>query len=413
MSRRLRMSAEVGDWLAGLAGSDPLAAAEVSAALAAVLAAADPLSVPPVSVPDAEPAPDLADPRELADYAYQSLLEELQRLRRATAELAADREVAERHLRELEESGADPALVAELGLKLAATRQRENELAHRASRIQPELDAFRTAKETAKALYTAAEASRRVSAAIGAFGFDDDAQDATGGGTAGPSRGEDNLGELEQAVAAARERLTALAAQAAQIVRGVHIQNEPSGPGQSGTPHQMSGAEMPPGLLELRADPFASDVRVLFAAEPADTVTLLAVIEGQDAISEHWHMAIGLASELLAEIRSDGWPADTGELAFADAASFLAQYFPDRGEEIMRRSAALTRAARLRDLREQRGLSLADLAAVTGMSERELRELEADDPGSASVREVSAYLRALGGRLRVIAEFDGEQQILI
>lgn len=418
MSQRLRMSAEVGDWLAELAGSDPAAAAEVGAALAAVLAAADPLSVPPVSVPArSEQASGPADPREVVDYAYQRLLEEFQWLRRAVAESVSDRENAERHLREQEESGADSALLAELGRAVAAARQREDELAQRALRIQRDVDVFRTAKETAKALYTAAEASRRVSAAIeAASGFGDDGQGPAGAGTGDPARAsqdEDKLGELEQTVTAARERLTALAGQAARTLREMHPENEPSGSEPDGTGQQTSGAELPPGLLELHADPFAADIRVLFAVEPADTVTLLAVIEGQEAIGEHRQTAIGLAGELLAEIRSDCWPADAGELAFADAASFLAQYFPDRGEEIIGRSAALASAVRLRELRERRGLRLADLAGATRMSERELRKLEVDDLGSASVREASAYLRALGGRLIVSAEFDGDQQILI
>ena len=69
--------------------------------------------------------------------------------------------------------------------------------------------------------------------------------------------------------------------------------------------------------------------------QPPGTLTLLAVLEGQDAIHAHRDRAIGLAGDLLAEIRAEDEPEDesptvagdtaTGELTFTDAATFLAR----------------------------------------------------------------------------------------
>src|SRR6516162_5021436 len=97
MAQRLRMSAELGDWLAELCTSGPASAAEVGAAITAALDAADPASLALVS----EPAADRVDPREEVDYLYQSLREALQKERRQVAEVATTRAGAERLLAEL------------------------------------------------------------------------------------------------------------------------------------------------------------------------------------------------------------------------------------------------------------------------------------------------------------------------
>jgi hypothetical protein len=88
-------------------------------------------------------------------------------------------------------------------------------------------------------------------------------------------------------------------------------------PGHSATetPADSPGAGAPslaPGLLELRADPLGGDIRLLFAMEPPDTVTVLAVLEGEGAVHVHRDKALSLASDLLIEIRSGEWPPARG-----------------------------------------------------------------------------------------------------
>ena len=97
-----------------------------------------------------------------------------------------------------------------------------------------------------------------------------------------------------------------VAAQAAQTLREVI---EPAGP-THGNERGPAGPSPLRRLLELRADPLGRDVRLLLAVEPADTVTLLAVLDGEDAIAEHQAQAIELAGDLLTDIRAGDWPPD-------------------------------------------------------------------------------------------------------
>jgi hypothetical protein len=170
-------------------------------------------------------------------------------------------------------------------------------------------------------------------------------------------------------------------------------------------------------VRELNADPLGADVRILFAIEPDDTVTLLAVLEGTESIIADLDDALGLAAELLDEIRADGQPDTTGEaqedwLEFDRTVSFLERFFADRDGAIIERAAALATAASLAGLRQQRGVSLAALARATGISERRLDAIERDGPRSAALHELAAYLRQLGGRLELAASLDGQRRSL-
>jgi phage shock protein A len=280
------MTAELGDWFAEFGEADPATAAEVGAAVVAVLEAAEPSGLAIVG----EPAmPRFPDPREAADYAYEQLLEELQRFRRHVADVATSRKRGDLRLGAERAAGADAARLAALERELAAVRQSEVQLTEQSQRLQWQVDAFRTAKESAKVTYTAAEAQLRIAEALEAAGDDRDAEFA----------------ELSEALRDSGERLRKLADRASP---------------------PRTGAGPAPGLLELRADPLGSDIRLLLAVEPEDTVTLLAVLEGPDAVSEHGADAVRLASGLLTEIREDGWPADVDAVIVENSAAFLARF---------------------------------------------------------------------------------------
>ena len=383
MTQRLRMSAELGDWLAELCTSEPARAAEVGAAVTAIMHAAMPASVALVS------APEPMDPREEVDYLYQTVLEALQHVRRTTAEVATTRVGAERLLAELDaDPQPDPAVQAWLRQRRDKAQRQEAAVTKRSQRLQAEVDRFRTAKETAKAMYTAAEASLRIEDAVA---------------TVKAFAGADEPGQLDQALEAAEAHLQAVATEAYQTLRAV--MNE-AGP-QAG--HLSTGpVGRVAGLLELRADPLGRDVRLLFALEPADTVTMIAVLDGRDAITEHRAQAIRLAGDLLTDIRAGDWPPDDAddpadtEVTFADASTFLGRFFPlDVG-------AVEARAAELAAARSAAGLrgdtTLADLARRSGLSEQRLREIEDGGLRDAEVREAVGYVRGLGGRLTLTAE---------
>jgi hypothetical protein len=92
---------------------------------------------------------------------------------------------------------------------------------------------------------------------------------------------------------------------------------------------QELGPEAPAqGLMELRPGATAgSDIRILFAVEPPGTALLIAVLEGRDAVRDHYHEAVLLASGVLREARA-GQAADATAHEFADAHSFLEEFFP-------------------------------------------------------------------------------------
>lgn len=313
------MTAELGDWLTEVGDSEPASAAVVAGSLVAVLVSADPADLAAVGLPG-RTAEDLADdPRASVDRAYQRRLEELQGWRRRVADAATLRYGAELRLSQQRAAGADPAVLHELTGQLVAAQQREAALATVSQRLQADADAYRTVKETAKALYTAAEAQLRISEAIEAAGGEREA----------------DLGRLRDEFRAAEKRLRALIPTTATrfIIHQGSNRIEAAGPAEAERPNPppaaQRAAEPVPGLLELRADPLRSDLRILFAEEPAGTITLLAVLEDPEAVSEHGPEAIKLAGDLLTEIREDGWPADVGEVIFEDSGAFLARFFPE------------------------------------------------------------------------------------
>jgi hypothetical protein len=393
MPYRLRMSAELGDWLAELSTFHPASAAEVAAALVSVMTANDPSSLPVVGHPAADPI----DPREVVDDLYQTSLDALQRVRNEVAEASWKTVAAKQLLADLDkDTSPDPAVRAWLSQALTNARRHEARLTARSKRLEREVDAFRTSKETAKAMYTAAQATARIRDAI----------DAATGAESVPESG-DQLAAQRRAVASAEANLRAVAEQAARTLREILDLAGPDA-GKSDSRHSASAVA---DVLELRADALGRDVRLLLAVEPADAITLLAALDGEDAIAEHRAQAIELAGDLLADIRAGDWPpADAlsaADLAvtFADAATFLGRFFPADGGAIAERAAGLAVAQSLAGLRNGIGMSLADLSVETGITEERLRIIEEGGLRVAQVYEAVAYVRALGGRLTFIAEF--------
>jgi hypothetical protein len=72
------MPAQIGDWLADLRESEPEVAAEVGAAVTALIRAAQPRTLALVTDPD---DPDRGNPQEIVDRTYQDLRSRLQLVR--------------------------------------------------------------------------------------------------------------------------------------------------------------------------------------------------------------------------------------------------------------------------------------------------------------------------------------------
>jgi phage shock protein A len=404
MAYRLRMPAEIGAWLAELAGSQPEAAAEIGAALLALLRADTIPGRPLVHDPD-EPWPSLypdpetaADPREALDLLYHHLLEGLQKTRREVADAATNRKQIEDQLA----ADPDPALRGPLDRQLAAARDLETVSTRLAQQLQAMVDRFRTRKETAKATAVAAEVIARIRQ------YADDID------VAGPDpvitgvSARDSAARVEQLLAEGQRLLTLVHEGAAS-----EADRRSSDRDRVAAYSAAGGSRSRPAtdLLELRADPLGSGALIFFAEEPIGTLTLLAVLDDRHAVAEHHDAAFDLAGRFLEQIRDDGWPA--GGLAFARPESFVTHFLPGRDADLDARAAARAATVTLTRLRDQASLSMAQVAELAGLGEGQVKVLELRGPAYGEVEVLAAYARALGGTLRLTVDLDGARHIVL
>jgi hypothetical protein len=279
MGYRLQMSAEIHDWLTELRGSDPSTAVLAGLALAALAEAGDRLG-PPLVVA----VPSRLAPEELPsalDRRYQAWLDSTTATRRRVAEAATLRKDIERQLTRPEHAQA-PAALQE---RFAAAAEAEERLTAASQREQMLADAFRFRKEALKGAYIAAQVRQLL------------AQDQDDGDEA--VQPDDPAGAT---------------ATLAEVTSQIERELGPEAPAE--------------GLMELRPGATAgSDIRVLFAVEPPGTALLIAVLEGGDAVQDHYHEAVLLASGVLREARA-GQAADATAHEFAGAHAFLEEFFP-------------------------------------------------------------------------------------
>ncbi|MHB1209769.1 MAG: PspA/IM30 family protein [Acidimicrobiales bacterium] len=133
------------------------------------------------------------DPRQTLDLSYEQQLENLTKVKRAVADVATARKRVEIQAEQLKAQGAklaDQAKAAlsqgneplarealtrreaiaaqlkDLDTQHATIAEQEDKLTQTSQRLQSEVEAFRTRKETIKATYTAAEASAHISEAV-------------------------------------------------------------------------------------------------------------------------------------------------------------------------------------------------------------------------------------------------------
>ncbi len=164
------------------------------------------------------------DPREMLDYSYQRQLELLTKVRRGVADVATSRKRMEMQVAQLESQAAKLQGQAEKSIEMgredlareALTRKsglnaqiesvraqvsqlqgEEEKLTLAQSRLQSQVEALRTRKETIKATYTAAEAQTRINEAVTGLG--------------------DELGDVGMAIQRAEDKTAQMQARASAI----------------------------------------------------------------------------------------------------------------------------------------------------------------------------------------------------
>ena len=423
MGYQLRMHNEIRDWLKGQRATEPELARLVGEAVLALLDAGEILG-PPLVLPleSVLQAPD--DPREALDYSYQRQLEALTKVRRGVADVATSRKRIELQVNQVEhqiakltrrredaleagqESAASEALSHEAGLReqLAQLRQQydllsgeEEKLTRASQRLQAKVEAFRMQKETLKARYTAAEASQRIRAAFAEIGEDSgDTEDeivsmyASPGPAEGMAEGDELLEE---------------------------IQEFPASPGDGPASGDDEGVPPPPGMLVLRSGaPYDEGVDLLFLVEPQDTAVLLAYVADPGGSRDEYRAVLPAATARLEALRAvqPPGPSPAGFTSY-DQESFLDEFFPGEETEVeigANTLVARNRAHTLAEAREEMRLTQAHVAERMQARLDRVAAIESAEPGATEVRTLAAYVRALGGRLEIVAHIGGERIIL-
>ena len=419
MGYRLRMHDEVRVWLTGLRDTEPELARLAGEAVLALLDAGGALG-PPLVVPLESLLRRPDDPREALDLSYQRQLEILTKVRRGVADVATSRKRVELQLNALEQEAAKLASQREEALKAGradlaeATTEREagardqmselrrqyqvlggdeERLTVASQRLQAKVEAFRVRKETIKASYTAAEASRRIreaTADLRAEAGDEvvTEQEAPPDQEAPPERG-------------ASAASVAVADGGDELLRDLASEARDE-------PEDHDDMRLPPGMMALL--PGAADDRragLLFVVEPQDTAVLVAYVVDPGWSPEAYRAAARVAADRL--------PAAAGAFTPYDMESFLDEFFPGAETEVEIGADALvarSRAHTLAEARQRMSLTQAQVAARMNVRQERVSAIERAEPGATEVRTLAAYVGALGGRLEIIAHI-GDEHILL
>lgn len=76
------------------------------------------------------------------------------------------------------------------------------------------------------------------------------------------------------------------------------------------------------------------------------------------------------------------------------------------------RMLAEVRATRLREMRERRNLTQQQVAERMGVSQPRVAAIEKGEVPATEVGTIERYVSALGGKLEIVADFDGERLAL-
>ena len=158
------------------------------------------------------------DPRQTLDLSYEQQLENLTKVKRAVADVATARKRVEIQAEQLKSQGdklADQAKAAlaqgneplarealtrreaiasqlkDLEVQHASIVEQEQKLEDTSTKLETEIEAFRTKKETIKATYTAAEASSHVDEAVSGI------SSSMGDAGAAMQRAQDKVAEMQ------------------------------------------------------------------------------------------------------------------------------------------------------------------------------------------------------------------------
>jgi DNA-binding XRE family transcriptional regulator len=100
-----------------------------------------------------------------------------------------------------------------------------------------------------------------------------------------------------------------------------------------------------------------------------------------------------------------------------DRQGFLDEFFPEADEQAQVEAGARqlvnqSRAHRLAEMRRRLGLTQAEVAERMHVRQERVSAIERAKVDVSELRTLSAYIRALGGRMEVVADFGGERLVV-
>jgi len=100
-----------------------------------------------------------------------------------------------------------------------------------------------------------------------------------------------------------------------------------------------------------------------------------------------------------------------------DRESFLSELFPDAADraEVETGAQALvnvSRAHRLAEMRRRLGLTQAEVAERMNVRQERVSAIERAKVDASELRTLAAYIKALGGRMEIVADFGGERLVV-
>jgi len=108
----------------------------------------------------------------------------------------------------------------------------------------------------------------------------------------------------------------------------------------------------------------------------------------------------------MKELRPPSWEQTK------DKAAALGLGDPERTERVQRLMVEYLHSARLAEIRKRRGRSQTELAQAMGVGQGRVSQIENTDLSRASLATLESYVEALGGHVRVVADF-GDDQVQI
>lgn len=164
-------------------------------------------------------------------------------------------------------------------------------------------------------------------------------------------------------------------------------------------------------MKELRP----GSVRILFAFDPERQAVLLVAGDKRDKWNDWYKTAIPLADDRFDEWLSPSWrrtetmSANTAATSWHNWDETRQQLGndPERVAEARAELEAEIAAYRLAEIRKEQHRTQTELAKELGVTQRRVSEIESSELSRTEVRTISRYVEALGGKIRIVADFPG------